>query len=53
MSKNENKESISKEMFRCAMGIGKEAIKYDEDGNYKMAVINYVEAANILTKYFE
>ncbi|NVM30765.1 MAG: AAA family ATPase [Candidatus Helarchaeota archaeon] len=44
---------MSKELFQHAMNIAKKAIQYDESGNHKMAVNNYVEAADILTRYIK
>jgi vacuolar protein-sorting-associated protein 4 len=44
---------MSKELFQHAMNIAKKAIQYDESGNYKMAVNNYVEAADILTRFIK
>ena len=44
---------MSKELFQHAMNMAKKAIQQDESGNYKMAVSNYVEAADILTRYIK
>ncbi len=44
---------MSKELFQHAMNIAKRAIQQDESGNYKMAVSNYIEAADILTRYIK
>ncbi|NVM54543.1 MAG: AAA family ATPase [Candidatus Helarchaeota archaeon] len=44
---------MSKELFQHAMNIAKKAIQYDESENYKMAVNNYIEAADILTRYIK
>ncbi|HUY01106.1 MAG TPA: ATP-binding protein [Candidatus Deferrimicrobium sp.] len=44
---------MSKELFQHAMNIAKKAIQFDESGNYKMAVNNYVEAADILTRFIK
>ncbi len=44
---------MSKELFQHAMNIAKKAIQYDETGNHKMAVNNYIEAADILTRFIK
>jgi len=44
---------MSKELFQHAMNIAQKAIQYDESGNAKMAVNNYIEAADILTRFIK
>jgi len=44
---------MSRELFQHAMNIAQKAIQYDESGNAKMAVNNYIEAADILTRFIK
>jgi len=44
---------VSKELFQHAMTIAQKAIQYDEAGNSKMAVNNYIDAADILTRFIK
>jgi vacuolar protein-sorting-associated protein 4 len=46
-------KAMSRELFQHAMNIAQKAIQFDESGNISSAMNNYIEAADILTRFIK